>query len=186
MTVPTTTTPLTDDQERTREFAVRLARVAAGVLYGDEDAWGTSPDPHGNASGFIAHYDTGGTVKGYWQSAYVREPGDYLNRAEVQAFDTLRSAARAGDEISAKVSVGRYPYAVEMYLSSSLTDDSIRVIIRTMDTLFSMNRNRTAAGHRADAQDHAENSAPDAPSRDEDANPHTGTPNATTGTETDA
>lgn len=187
--IASVTMPLTDDQERTRHFAFRIARIAADVLYGDETAWSTSPDPIRDSNGFRVRLAADGAPEAFWQTTYVRRDGEYINRAEVQAFDADRYGRSDADEISAKVSVGRYPYAGETHLSSALSDESIRRIIRAMDTLFWMNRNHTAEDRKAIATDtpqHAENTAPASPSGTEPDAGHTGHPNAPTGPETDA
>lgn len=187
--IASVTMPLTDDQERTRHFAYRIARIAADVLYDDEDAWSTSPDPIRDSNGFRVRLGADGATEAFWQTTYVRRPGEYINRAEVQAFDADRYGHNTGHEISAKVYVGRYPYAGETYLSSALSDESIRQIIRAMDTVFWMNRNCTAEDRKAiatDTTEHAENTAPASPSGPEPAAGHTGDPNTPTGPETDA
>lgn len=150
--IASVTTPLTDEQERTRHFAYRVARIAADVLFGDETAWSTSLDPHRDSDGFKVRLDADGAPEAFWQTTYVRRPGEYINRAEVQAFDADRYGHRTGHEISAKVSVGRYPYAGETYLSSVLSDESIRQIIRAMDTVFWLNRNRTSLDRKDPGQ----------------------------------
>lgn len=187
--IASVTTPLTDEQERTRHFAYRVATLAAGVLYDDEAAWSTSSSPERDSNGFKVRLGADGAPEAFWQTTYVRRPGEYINRAEVQAFDAGRYGHRTGHEheISAKVSVGRYPYAGETYLSSVLSDESIRQIIRAMDTVFWLNRNHTAEDRKAAAAaEHAENTASASPSGTEPDAGHTGHPNTPTGTETDA
>lgn len=187
--IASVTTPLTDEQERTRHFAYRVAALAAGVLYDDETAWSTSPDPIRHSDGFRVRRGADGATEAFWQITYVRRPGEHINRAEVQAFDADRYGRSGADEISAKVSVGRYPYAGETYLSSALSDESIRQIIRAMDTVFWMNRNHTAQDRKATATGaprRPRNTASASPSGPEPADGHTGNPNTTTGPETDA
>lgn len=184
--IASVTMPLTDDQERTRHFAFRIARIAADVLYDDETAWSTSSAPDRDSNGFRVRLASDGAPEAFWQTAYVRRPGEYINRAEVQAFDADRYGRSDADEISAKVSVGRYPYAGETYLSSALSDESIRRIIQAMDTVFWLNRNHTAQDRKAAAAEHAENTASASPSGTEPDAGHTGNPNTPTGPETDA
>lgn len=187
--IASVTTPLTAEQERTRHFAYRVAALAAGVLFDDEDAWSTSSAPDRDSNGFRVRLAADGAPEAFWQTTYVRRPGEYTNRAEVQAFDADRYGHNTGHEISAKVSVGRYPYAGETYLSSALSDESIRRIIRAMDTVFWMNRNHTAQDRKeiaTAAAEHAENTTSASPSGTEPAAGHTGNPNTPTGPETDA
>lgn len=132
----------TDEQRQTREFAFRLARLAAAEFYGDKTAWQTYPSSGlDRGDGFDVRRNDAGEIAAFWQSTYIRRPGEVWDRATFQAFDGARYADGI---VTAKAVVGRYPYAVETYLSSALSDDSLRSMLRRMETLFWVNRNRTS------------------------------------------
>lgn len=132
---------MTEEQQQAQAYALRLARLAAEVLTGDPDNgrlghWLATPRE--GDTGLA--YDTGTT--GWWITAHASTVG-CVPRADIQVFDLAHNAGKLEGTFRAKVIVGAHPFASEAYLSSALSDYSIRRIIRGMHVLFWENRNRT-------------------------------------------
>ena len=132
---------MTDEQQQAQAYALRLARLAADVITGDPrngrlGHWLATPR-EGDTG---LSYDTG--TDGWWITAHASTVG-CVPRADIQVFDLAHNYGKLEGTFRAKMIVGSHPFASEAYLSSALSDYSLRRIIRGMDALFYENRNRT-------------------------------------------